>query len=112
MAKSMYNLNPLDYKRNGERRPGATCDRIKTYKRLDDISKTDRENRIIVTKKMFQYVEHGVEPEKAAIIIANNSKVKKAFKYLINAGVDLKEFIVNLYTSEANRKNGKNDITR
>ena len=112
MASKMYKLNPDLYKKNGSRRPGATCDRVNTYVRTDDGSQTDRKNREIVAKKMVQYVKNGIEPEKAAVILANNARVKKVFEYLINAGVDLKELFVNLYVSEINRKNTDKDITR
>ena len=113
MAKSYYGINPIDYKPNGSRRPGAACDKVNSYVRNDDVSQRDRKNREIIIQKMRQYVEGGLKVEKAAAILANNPKVKKAFEYLANNGIDLQQLFENLYLSDEQRKNGNgrnNDI--
>ena len=76
----------------------------KPYEFDDDVAKTDRNNRQIVIKKMYKYVENDMNPEKAAAIIANNPKVKAAFKYLTDAGIDLKDLFVELYTRDVARE--------
>ena len=112
MSKSMYQVNPKLYNKRGRKRPGAVCETIKIEREKEDVSKTDRNNRTIVAKAMVQYVEKGVNPEKAAIMISHNPKVRKAFEYLINACVDLKELFVSFYTTEINKKKEDEDITR
>lgn len=112
MAKTMYNVNPYFYNRSGGRRPGATCDRVYPNIPENDVSKRDRDNRKIVTKKMIEYVENGMDVEKAATILANNVKVKKAFHYLIKAGIDLKELFIEFYNKEKNKKNRDSFFSR
>ena len=112
MAKTMYDVNPTSYYRSGKRRPGATCDRVKSYIRTDDISKKDRDNRKIVIDTIKKYVENGVEFEKAVVMVTSNQKVRKAFDYLVKAGVDLKELFTNLYNAENNKKNKTNELMR
>ena len=112
MSKTMYSLNPDLYRKNGTRRPGAICNKVLPKIPNEDISKKDRENREIVTKTMIKYVEKGVEPENAAIMIAHTTKVKAAFEYLTNAGIDLKKLFLDFYNREANKGNEDKDVVR
>ena len=112
LKKSMYDVNPKLYKRNGQRRPGATCEKVNSYIRTDDVSKIDRDNRIKVIQAIKTRVESGMNLEKAVLIVVSNQKVKKAFQYLTNAGIDLKELFMELYTRESNRKNRESYFSR
>ena len=111
-TSKLYTKSPYVYTRNGYRRPGVITKRIKVNDNREDPAEKDRNNRKIVTDTIIKYVESGMDAEKAVFIVANNKKVRQAFNYLIEAGIDLETLFMEFYNREVGRRKLNNDITR